>query len=267
MKSRITKKLEVLKKNGGKAFIPFITAGDPDLKTTEALIHTLAAAGATLIELGVPFSDPMADGPVIQKSGERALKKGVTLAKIFSLVERVRKKTQIPILLMGYYNPIFKYGHEKFAADAVKAGVDGVLVVDLPAEEAGELRVALKGKPIDMIYLLAPTSDEKRLDLVARYGRGFIYYVSLTGITGAGHLDPQAVAKNLEKVREKIRLPIMIGFGISTPTQVKALAPAGDGVVVGSALVRLIDAHARSRDLHKKVSSYLTSLARGLAAS
>lgn len=260
MKTRISKKLRGLRKTGKKAFIPFITAGDPDLKTTASLIFALERVGVTLIELGVPFSDPMADGPVIQKSSERALAKGVHLGAIFALVAQVRRKSQIPILLMGYYNPILKYGLEKFAADAHNAGIDGVLVVDLPAEEAGPLRQALRGRPIDIIYLLAPTSDEARLKLVNRYGSGFVYYVSMTGTTGAKHLDTRDVAQNLARMRENIDLPINVGFGISTPAQVRAIVPLADGVVVGSTLVKLIEENSRRRDLPVRVEKYVKTL-------
>lgn len=264
MKSRITKALAACRKTGRKAFIPFITAGDPDLKITELLVHALDAAGATVIELGVPFSDPMADGPIIQKSSERALRKGTHLGKILELVARVRKRSQVPLLLMGYYNPILQYGLAAFASAAAKAGVDGVLVVDLPAEEAGDLRAALRGKSIDMIYLLAPTSDEKRIRLVQRYGRGFVYYVSLTGITGAANLNPSDVAANLKRVRAHLDLPIMVGFGISTPDHVKAVAPLGDGVVVGSALVKLIDKHAKARDLVIRVKKFVHQMVKAV---
>lgn len=260
MQTRIFKTLRALRRAGKKAFIPFITAGDPDLKTTARLIAALAAAGASVVELGVPFSDPMADGPVIQRSSERALAKGVHLGTILKLVKQVRRRSLIPILLMGYYNPLLQYGLEKFAHDASDAGVDGVLVVDLPAEEAGPLRQALRGRPIDIIYLLAPTSDEKRLGLVNRYGSGFVYYVSMTGTTGAKHLDAKDVAQNLARIRQHVRLPIHVGFGISTPAQVRAIAPFADGAVVGSALVKLIEENARRRDLISQVEIYTKRL-------
>lgn len=265
MQTRISKKLRELRRAGKKAFIPFITAGDPDLKTTEVLIATLERVGVTLIELGVPFSDPMADGPVIQKSSERALAKGVHLAAILALVKKIRRTSQIPILLMGYYNPLLQYGLEKFATDAHVAGVDGVLVVDLPAEEAGPLRQALSGLPIDIIYLLAPTSNETRLKLVNRHGSGFVYYVSMTGTTGAKHLDATDVVQNLARIRRHVRLPINVGFGISTPAQIRAVSPSADGVVVGSALVKLIEENSRRRNLPARVEEYVKALMSALS--
>ncbi len=263
MKSRITKKFRELKKSGLKAFIPFITAGDPDLKTTEKIIFALEAAGASIIELGVPFTDPMADGVAIQKSYERALKKGVTLKSILALVKRVRKKSQIPILLMGYYNPILSYGLEKFAADALASGVDGLLVVDLPVEESGDLKVALKNKPIDLIYLLTPTSTPSRVALVSRQGSGFIYYVSMTGVTGASTLDTQAVSRQVAMIKKSVTLPVCVGFGISTPAHVKKLAPAADGVVVGSALIKIIET-ARGNKLAEKILRFVRELSGAL---
>mgnify|MGYP000199729563 CR=1 FL=1 len=260
MKSRISNKLSQLKKSGQKAFVPFITAGDPNLSTTEKLIYTLEKSGASVIELGMPFSDPMADGPTIQKANERALKKGCTLKKILDLVKKVRKNSQIPILLMGYYNPVFQYGLKKFAQDCAKSGVDGLLIVDLPAEEAGPLRDAIKGKPIDIIYLITPTSDEKRLKLIKRYGSGFAYYVSFTGITGANRLNVSQVKQKLKTVRKHIKLPINIGFGISTPEHVRSLAPLADGVVVGSALIKRIEKHGTSSALFGSIEKYVKSL-------
>lgn len=264
MKSRITKKLRILRQTGKKAFIPFITAGDPNLKTTEKLIHTLEKAGATLIELGVPFTDPMADGPTIQRANERSLKKGANLSGILSLVKNVRKTSQIPILLMGYYNPILQYGLEKFCQDANMSGIDGVLIVDLPAEEASEMRKVLKKYPIDLIYLLTPTSNGTRINKINKYGSGFIYYVSLTGITGAKHINTKDVNKHIKFIRNQVKLPINIGFGISKPQHVRALSPMADGVVVGSAIVKLIEKYGRSKSLHTKVARYVKSLVNAL---
>lgn len=260
MKSRITKKLAALGKQGGKAFVPFIMAGDPSLATTEKLIYTLEKSGATLIELGVPFSDPMADGPVIQQAGERALKKKTTLKAILTLVKRVRQKTQIPILLMGYYNPILQYGLQKFSEDAARSGVDGVLVVDLPIEESRELRTALKKRGLNFVFLLAPTSDEGRAQLAGRWGSGFVYYVSLTGVTGAQSLNASDVGAQIQRLRRHVKPPILIGFGISKPEHVRKLSPLADGVVVGSALVDLIHRHAKSKKLSLVVEKYVRNL-------
>ncbi|MDO8520128.1 MAG: tryptophan synthase subunit alpha [Deltaproteobacteria bacterium] len=235
--SRISKKFRELKNQKRKALIPFITAGDPSLAATEKLIFRLEAAGADLIELGVPFSDPMADGPVIQASSERALRKKIDLQKIFKLVARVRKKTQIPILLMGYYNPIFAMGPEKFAKKAAVAGVDGVLTVDLPPEEAAPLARCLKKNRIDPIFLLAPTSDGERIQKAARIGSGFLYYVSLTGITGARLTINRELADQVKKIRSMSRLPVVVGFGISNPKEARLLSRLSDGIVIGSLLV------------------------------
>lgn len=241
MPNRIEKKFKELKQQKKKAFVAFVTAGDPNLKTTPKIIHALDDAGVDILELGVPFSDPMADGPVIQRSSERALKAGTTLRKILTLVKDVRCKTQIPILLMGYYNPILAYGVEKYFKDAKASGVDGSLIVDLPPEEGGAAHKAAKVAGVSLVFLLAPTSNGTRIRTVTKKGSGFIYYVSLTGITGAklnAHLGRQAALKNLKKAS---RLPVCVGFGIKTPQQAKEVAHLADGVVVGSALVHVLE--------------------------
>ena len=264
--SRIKGTFRNLQRAGKKALIPFITAGDPSLSVTEKLVDTLEKAGADIIELGVPFSDPMADGPVIQKASERALKKGTTLAQILSCVEKIRKKSQIPILLMGYYNPVFVMGHENFANRAVQAGVDAVLIVDLPPEEAGDLRKCLRKRKIDLIHLLAPTSDEERIVKAAKSGSGFIYYVSLTGITGAklnittSGAPVAEISNQLRSIRKHTQLPLAVGFGISTPAQARQVALAADGVVVGSALVKIIASSGTGSSLFLKVTRFLSSL-------
>lgn len=259
MASRITKKLASLKASGKKAFAAYVVAGDPDLETTEKLIHALEGAGVSIIELGVPFSDPMADGPTIQRASERALKNGVTLEKIFALVSRVRLKSQIPILTMGYYNPVLQFGLENFAAVAKKSGVDGALIVDLPAEESDEFARHLKKADIDLIFLTTPVSDEKRLKLIDKRASGFVYYVSLTGVTGAKAVDPADVAKNLARIRKRVKLPLLVGFGISKPEHVAGLKPLADGVVVGSAFLNLIEKSPRAR-LEDDVKKFAVSL-------
>lgn len=264
MKTRITKKLTSLKKNNQKAFIPFITAGDPDLITTEKLIYTLEKAGASIIELGMPFSDPMADGPAIQRANERSISQGTSLSRIFSLVKSVRKGTQIPILLMGYYNPIYQYGLDRFAKDCHQSGIDGLIVVDLPVEEASPLKKAIQNYPIDLIYLLSPTSDLKRIKLVAKNGSGFVYYVSFTGITGASRLDPKSVKQNIKRIRSHVQLPIQVGFGISTPEHAKQIAPLADGIVVGSALVKLIERYGASSRLFSEVENFVKRMVRAM---
>jgi tryptophan synthase alpha chain len=239
--NRIEKKFKELKRQRRKAFIGFVTAGDPNLKATPKVVHTLEAAGADIVELGMPFSDPMADGPVIQKSSERALKSGTTLKGIFQAIREIRKKSEIPLLLMGYYNPVLQYGVRRFFSDAKKIGVDGVLLVDLPPEEGEEARRAAKRVGISLVFLLAPTSDAQRIDLVTRKGSGFIYYVSLTGITGARLATSLSSHNSLKYLMKNSRLPVCVGFGVKQAAQAKAIARYGDGVVVGSALVQAME--------------------------
>lgn len=260
MPTRITKKFKELKRAGKKAFVAFITAGDPDLKTTEQLIHILEKSGVSMIELGVPFSDPMADGPTIQRANERALKNNVHLTQIFSLVKKLRIQSQIPIILMGYYNPILQYGLKNFAHDCHKSGVDGLIIVDLPVEESQPLKKELKNKPIDLIYLLTPTSERERIQLVAKQGRGFAYYVSFTGTTGAMQLNVQDVKKNVARIRSQLKLPINVGFGISTPAHVRAVSSFADGVVVGSALVKIIEKFGKSKKSLSEIEAYVKKM-------
>jgi tryptophan synthase alpha chain len=244
--SRIGAAFRRLRKNKGKALIPFLTAGDPNPAATKKLILALEEAGADVIELGVPFSDPMADGPVIQKASERALAKGMTLKKVLSLVSQVRKTSQVPLLLMGYFNPILSYGLERFARDADKAGVDGAIVVDLPPEESADLDRALKKNGIDLIYLLTPTSDAERIRIVCRRARGFIYFVSMTGVTGGRLKSEEEIRQKVGEIRRHTALPVAVGFGISNPEQARAMAKIGDGAVVGSALISLINNNAKN---------------------
>lgn len=241
MTRRISAKFRELRRYHRKALIPFLVAGFPSLKKTGELIFALERSGADIIELGIPFSDPMADGPVIQRAYERALKKGVTLKKILGLVRRIRKASQTPIVLMGYYNTILSYGLKSFASDSRRAGVDGVLVVDLPPEESMPLRVALRKNGIDLIGLLAPTSDKKRIRLAAKRGSGYLYYVSMTGITGSRLTDLREVRKKIRQIRRTTKLPIVVGFGIQTVAQARELGRCTDGVVIGSTLVKAID--------------------------
>jgi tryptophan synthase alpha chain len=236
--SRIQKTFQSLHKKGQKALIPFITAGDPSLSATKKLVLDFAKAGADIIELGVPFSDPMADGPVIQAASERALKQGVTLKKILGLVKDVRKQTQVPLLLMGYYNPILAFGLKDFAREAARAGVDAVLIVDVPPEESQEVKQELDQVEIDLIFLVAPTTTEKRMKTIARLGSGFIYYVSLTGVTGAALNKWPSVKRQVGQLRKITKTPIAIGFGISTPKDARAASHLADGIVVGSALIK-----------------------------
>ena len=250
--SRIAVTFAALKKQNRKALIPFITAGDPEPALTVPLMRALAAAGADVIELGVPFSDPMADGPTIQRSSERALKHGTSLRHVLGFVAEFRKTDgQTPVVLMGYANPIEAMGCDKFADAARDSGVDGVLVVDYPPEEAARLSGLLAQREIDAIFLLAPTSAESRIKEVARYARGYIYYVSLRGVTGASHLDLDEVAKKLPQIRSHIKLPIGVGFGIRDAQTAQAVAKFADAVVVGSRLVQEIETSPRERVLDK----------------
>ncbi len=238
---RIAEKFSELKSRGEKALITFITAGDPDLAATKKIISRLEGSGADIIELGIPFSDPMADGPTIQASSERAVHKGVRLKDVLELVNEVRETSEIPIVLFGYYNPIFQYGLKRFARDAKKAGADGVLVVDLPAEEADELKTELDKESIDFIFLLTPTSTEERIRIVAGKASGFIYCVSLAGTTGAREELPPGLPAFVEHVRRQTPLPIAVGFGISKPKHFRAVGRIADAAVIGSAIIDEID--------------------------
>jgi tryptophan synthase alpha chain len=224
------------------ALIPFVTAGYPERATTVALMHELAASGADVIELGVPFSDPMADGPVIQRASEHALRNGIGTADVLAFVRAFRSTdSATPVVLMGYANPIERMGTEAFLAAASEAGVDGVLVVDYPPEESADFAAAARARGIDPIYLLAPTSEEERIDAVARLASGYVYYVSLRGVTGAGHLDTADVIAHLARIKARIALPVGVGFGIRDGATARALGEHADAVVIGSRLIELID--------------------------
>ena len=238
-----------MKRKGRKGFIPFITAGDPDLETTRELIVELARAGATVIELGVPFTDPMADGPVIQRASERALRHGFDLAEVLQVVFDARKQTDVPIVLFSYYNPLLQFGIARLAGEAKSAGVDGVLVTDLVPEEASEFAAVLRANNLDMIFLVAPTSTDERLKMVAERATGFIYAVSRAGITGAREEMSTEAEKLVKRVRRFSDLPIAVGFGISTPEHVIGVWRFADAAVVGSALVAEIERHSNRVEL------------------
>ena len=244
--SRIAATFAALKQRGRKALIPFITAGDPHPAMAVPLMHALVAGGADVIELGVPFSDPMADGPVIQRASERALAQGVTLSQVFYFVMEFRKINQAtPVVLMGYANPIEAMGAERFADSAKTAGVDGVLVVDYPPEEAQPLVKLLDARGLDTIFLLSPTTRDARLTQVGKLGRGYLYYVSLKGVTGAGNIDTVEVAKRVRHIKQFTDLPVGVGFGIRDAESAKRVAQVADAVVIGSRLVQeIIDAGA-----------------------
>ncbi len=257
--SRLATRFTTLQKEQATALVTFITAGDPDLTATEEAIHLLEAAGADVIELGVPFSDPMADGPTIQLSSERALASGTTLHGILEVVKRVRVSSRIPIILMGYLNPVHAYGYENFCRDAVEAGVDGVLLVDMPPEESRELTIPARRYGLDVIFLLTPTSDAARMATVNRLGSGFVYYVTVTGVTGARTSVSATLAEELARVKQAVSLPVMAGFGISTPSQAAQVGALADGVVVGSAIVKLFEQY-NGEELQQQLRRYVTQL-------
>ena len=241
--SRIQARFETLRKAKRKALIPYITAGDPTPALTVPLMRALVESGADILELGVPFSDPMADGPVVLRSGERALKQGVSLTDVLGLVRDFRHhNSQTPLVLMGYANPIEAMGVEKFVAAAKDAGVDGVIVVDYPPEECEQFAASARQAGIDPIFLLAPTSTEQRIQEVARVGSGYLYYVSLRGVTGAGHIDLADVAAQIPRIRAATQLPIGVGFGIRDAESARRVAQAADAVVIGSRVIQEIEA-------------------------
>jgi len=244
--ARMHARFSVLRVQGRRALIPYITAGDPSREATLALMHQLAAAGADVIELGVPFSDPMADGPVIQRASERALARGVSLHDCLDWVTEFRKSDgATPVVLMGYANPVERFGREAFAEAAARAGVDGVLVVDYPPEECEAFSQMLRDRCVDPIFLLAPTSSDKRIAQVARLGSGYLYYVSLKGVTGAGHLNTADVKARVAQIRSFTDMPVGVGFGISDADTAVAVGEHADAVVIGSALIRIMETSAK----------------------
>jgi len=258
--SRIAATFERLKREERKALIPFVTAGDPDPASAVPLMHALVAGGADVIELGVPFSDPMADGPVIQRSSERALKHGVSLRDVIGYVAEFRKTdTATPVVLFGYANPIEALGVERFADAAKNAGADGVLIVDYPPEEAGTIVGLLDARGLDMIFLLSPTTTDKRLSEVAALGRGYLYYVSLKGVTGAANIDLEDVTRQLARIRKFSKLPLGVGFGIRDPETARRVASVSDAVVIGSRLVQEIEA-SKPGNVNARVTAFMQSI-------
>lgn len=262
--SRIAGCLEKLKGEGRKALIPYVTAGDPDPGITVPLMHAMVKAGADIIELGVPFSDPMADGPVIQRAAERALEHHVSLKDVLAMVAEFRQSdSETPLVLMGYLNPVEIMGYEAFASEAQKAGVDGVLTVDLPPEEAEDFLVTMRAHEIDPIFLLAPTSDENRIKTICEAASGYVYYVAVKGVTGAGNLDAQSVGEKLNQIRSLTNLPVGVGFGIKDAASASAIANIADAVVVGSALIQKIEGVQKTEQAagqHDKIISEITAL-------
>lgn len=262
--SRIQVTFERLRAVGKTALIPFITAGDPEPGLTLPLMHALVEGGADIIELGVPFSDPMADGPTIQRASERALKYGMSLHTVLAIVHKFRQQDVLtPVVLMGYANPIEAYGLQDFASDAAAMGVDGVLVVDYPPEECGEWTTLLHKKGIDPIFLLAPTSSEKRFVEVAQMGSGYIYYVSLKGVTGSAHLDMDDVARRIPAIREKVGLPVGVGFGIRDGAAAARIGAVADAVVIGSRIIEEIE-NGPSEEAPDRVKNFLKTIRRAM---
>jgi len=258
--NRIDKKFKELKKKRKKAFIAFIMAGDPTLGITEKLIFELEEQGVDIVELGIPFSDPLADGPTIQRSSERALKKKINIDSVFKLVRNVRLRTVLPIVFLTYYNLIYHYGLERFVRNAKAGGVDGVVIPDLPPEESGRLRRIARRRNFSIIHLLAPTSSRKRIKMIADASTGFIYYVSLTGTTGARKKLPQELSGSLRRIKRMTKKPVCVGFGISRPGQVRSISRLADGVIVGSAIIKVIEKNINKKGLVKKVGRFVKSL-------
>lgn len=258
--SRIAKAFENLKRENKRGFIPFITAGDPDLETTQKLLIELAHTGATVIELGVPFSDPMADGPVIQRASERALKHGFGISEILDVIRQAQKEVEAPIVLFSYFNPLLRYGLERLAQEAKEAGVDGVLITDMTPEEADEASKALRASNLDLIFLVAPTSTDERLRMIASRASGFIYAVSRTGITGTREQMSKDAETLVQRVRKFSSLPIAVGFGISSAEQVADVWRYADAAVVGSAIVKEIEKLNGAKDTVERIGEFMREL-------
>ncbi len=259
--SRIETKFKELLQNNSTAFVTFLMAGDPDLPTSSKILMELPNLGVDIIEIGMPFTDPMADGPAIQKAGQRALDSGATLEKVLNLVKKIRvEHEKTPIVLMGYYNPIYSMGVRKFLREAKKAGVDGLIVVDLPPEEDDELCLPAKKVGLDFIRLATPTTSPTRLPTVLKNTSGFIYYVSVAGITGSSNLNVEEVEREVTRIKRATHLPVCVGFGIKTPTDAKRVAEIADGVVVGSALVELIEKEKSMDDIKNYISSLASAV-------
>jgi tryptophan synthase alpha chain len=264
--TRIGRMFAERKRAGRKSLIAYITAGDPTPERTPALVEALLRGGADLIELGVPFSDPVADGPVIQRAGERALKAGTSLARVLSIAREIRQRSEAPLLLFTYLNPVLRYGLERLARDAAAAGIDGCLLTDASVEEAHDYVAAMHGQGLDTVFLAAPTSTPRRLALVARYSTGFVYLVSRTGVTGERDSLSGSTLPLVGAMRAITDLPLAVGFGISTPEQVAALGGQVDAVVVGSAFVRLIEKNGDNPSLEIRLESFTRELKHGFGA-
>ena len=265
--SRIEEKFRRVKEERSKALVAYLTAGDPSLEATREIILGLDRAGVDILEIGVPFSDPTADGPIIQAASHRALKGGATLSGILEMIEMVREVSETPIVLFGYYNPILSYGNERFAKKAREAGVDGLLVVDLPPEEAAELRRYTDRAGLDFISLIAPTSTDERIRKIARGAGGFLYYISITGVTGTAKPQASDIKRDVDRIRAATDLPVAVGFGISTPGQAREIAPHADGIVIGSAFVRLIEENRGANNMVNIVACYARDIKQAISGT
>jgi tryptophan synthase alpha chain len=266
--SRIEKRFAELAEQAKKGLIPFITAGDPNPQLTVPLMHAMVEAGADLIELGVPFSDPMADGPVIQKANQRALVHNTSLHDVFDMVSEFRQKdSDTPVLFMGYLNPIEAMGYDNFVDAAEKSGVDGLLVVDMPPEEASEFNELLYGRDVDPVYLLSPTTTPQRMEIISLEARGFVYYVSIRGVTGAADLDYDEIHRSVDEIRKHTSLPVGVGFGINSPERAVKIGEFADAVVIGSAIVSMIEEHGGDTDsVIVSISEFIRSVREALNA-
>lgn len=262
--NRIINKFKILRKEKKKALIVYITGGYPNLSATERLVPELEMSGVDIVEIGIPFSDPIADGPVIQKASEAALSKGATLRKILQCVENIRKKSDIPVVFMSYFNPIYRYGIEKFVKDALRCGVDGAIIPDLPIEEAEEIIKIANRNKFCMIFLASPTSTLSRLRTIAGKSEGFIYYVSLTGVTGTRDALTGGIAANIRKIKRFTNKPVCVGFGVSNEKQAKEISRIADGVIVGSAIIKSIEKFSKKQGLEKSVGRFAAGLARAV---
>ena len=262
--NRIKKTFNKLRKNKKKAFIVYITAGYPSLSVTEKIVLELENAGVDIIEMGMPFSDPMADGLTIQKSSERSLAGGTTLKKLLKTVKNIRRKSQIPIVLMSYLNPVYCYGLKKFVKDAVGCGIDGAIFPDLPPEEAVEFEGVARDKDFYIIFLASPTSTPERLETIAKHSKGFIYYVSLTGVTGARSYLAPHISSNIRRIKRITGKPVCVGFGVSNTKQAKLISKIADGIIVGSAVIDVIRRNEKKRNLDKAIGNFASSLAKAI---
>lgn len=262
--SRIGKTFKRLKGKGEKALIAYIMAGDPSLEITEEILYALEDGGADIVELGIPFSDPLADGPVIQRAAERALASSTNLCGVLKMVSNIRKRSNLPIVVMTYYNIIAKYGEEDFFEDASKSGIDGVIIPDLPPEEGENAIREAKKNGIDTIFLLSPTSNDKRISLISKKSEGFIYYVSLTGVTGVRTVLSESIAPMIQKIRSVTKKPVAVGFGISNAEQAAQVSKYSDGVVIGSAIVKIIEENGSKGNVTQLVKDFAKELKSGM---